>query len=69
MSIYQVEEYYIHLDRSEIDFSRKDEIAEYIKENHGDDFEFDGDYLTVDEFDSTYSAEDFQDMLKEEFPV
>lgn len=63
MSVYQVEEYYVHVDISgttELDRSR---IKELLIENNWGDHELQGDDLIVDGFDSKGEASTCSDAI------
>ena len=68
MSVYQVEEYYLSLDKSQLNMTGDDMVFEFISDNHGSDFNYDGEYLTIDGFDSEGAAEQFEEDLIKEFP-
>jgi len=58
MSVYQVEEFYIHVDISKMNAVGRLKLVEYLTENNYNDFEIDSDgYITADNFESVMDAE------------
>jgi len=58
MSVYQIEQFYIHLDISKLDAIARLEVAKYLEDNNYSDFEVQGDgFIIVDNFESVMDAE------------
>ena len=61
MSVYQVEEYYIHIDISEMNTRGRLKTTKYLDDNNCDDYELQTDgNLTVDNFESESDAENIE---------
>ena len=64
MSVYQVEQYYIHVDITGKTKNQLIEISELLQEYSCDDYEFCEEYLVVDGFESEGDASDLEDLVK-----
>ena len=58
MSVYQIEQFYIHLDISKLKTIGRLKVAKYLEDNNCGDFEIQGDgFIVVDNFESVMDAE------------
>ena len=62
MSVYQVDEYYIHISLSDSDQVNLDQVSAYI-DNKGYEGEVNKDGITVDGFESEESAQEMEDII------
>ena len=64
MSVFQVEQYYIHVDITGKTKAGLIEIAELLQEYSCDDYEFCDEYLVVDGFESEGDASTIEDLIE-----
>ena len=63
MSVYQVEQYYVHVDISGTTDLDKKRIKDCLVENNWDDHEFQEDCLVVDGFESDSDAGNCNELI------
>ena len=64
MSVYQVEEFYIHIDTKSFSEQLKEEIEQLLIDE-GQDYEFQTDCLVIDGFESSECAEGLETIINE----
>lgn len=65
MSVYQVEQYYVHVDISGATELDRERLRVLLAENDWDDHEFQDDSLVIDGFESDSEAEACNDLVME----
>lgn len=63
MSVYQVEQFYIHLSTKGCDSKLLAKITELLHENNCTDYEFQGCFLVIDGFESECDAVNIEELI------
>ena len=63
MSVYQIEQYYVHMSIKGFSVQLKDSIKELLGDHSCSDYEFQEDYLIVDGFESEHDADIIEEFI------